>query len=207
MRSRSRAHRGADQPLGRVRWRTRSRLPAAPCLRGLLDGHVVDGHIIDGTRARGVHCRWRVGKMRDPERSRGPTRRQWSSDPDPGRGDPRYRSAAGSLIRSSGSPAVPAILPSTRSAGCDRSSRRTPTETWSSSNSAAPGPRTSPARRSRGSTDKVALQSAVESCLASLHADLRFYTTAMFADDRRRGPFRSSLREGQPRRHLLWHHG
>ena len=34
-----------------------------------------------------------------------------------------------------------------------------------------------------GLDDKVALQSAVESCLASLHADLRFYTTAMFADD------------------------
>ncbi len=31
--------------------------------------------------------------------------------------------------------------------------------------------------------DKAALQSAIESCLASLHADLRFYTTAMFADD------------------------
>jgi pimeloyl-ACP methyl ester carboxylesterase len=33
------------------------------------------------------------------------------------------------------------------------------------------------------SSDKAALQSAIESCLASLHADLRFYTTAMFADD------------------------
>ena len=33
------------------------------------------------------------------------------------------------------------------------------------------------------SSDKAALRPAIESCLASLHADLRFYTTAMFADD------------------------
>jgi pimeloyl-ACP methyl ester carboxylesterase len=32
-------------------------------------------------------------------------------------------------------------------------------------------------------SDKTALRSAVESCLASLHGDLRFYTTALFADD------------------------
>ncbi len=31
--------------------------------------------------------------------------------------------------------------------------------------------------------DKAALQSAIESCLASLHTDLRLYTTANFADD------------------------
>ena len=31
--------------------------------------------------------------------------------------------------------------------------------------------------------DKAALRSAIESCLDSLQADLRFYTTAMFADD------------------------
>ncbi len=33
------------------------------------------------------------------------------------------------------------------------------------------------------SSDKAALRSAIESCLKGLHADLRFYTTAMFADD------------------------
>ena len=32
-------------------------------------------------------------------------------------------------------------------------------------------------------SDKAALRSAIESCVASLQADLRFYTTAMFADD------------------------
>ncbi|MGN6577992.1 MAG: alpha/beta hydrolase [Nocardioides sp.] len=31
--------------------------------------------------------------------------------------------------------------------------------------------------------DKPGLRQSVESCVASLHADLRFYTTAMFADD------------------------
>jgi len=34
-----------------------------------------------------------------------------------------------------------------------------------------------------GDLDKAVLRSAVESCLAGLHEDLRFYTTAMFADD------------------------
>ena len=33
------------------------------------------------------------------------------------------------------------------------------------------------------SSDKAALRSTIESCLKGLHADLRFYTTAMFADD------------------------
>jgi pimeloyl-ACP methyl ester carboxylesterase len=33
------------------------------------------------------------------------------------------------------------------------------------------------------SSDKAALKSAIESCLAGVHADLRFYTTAMFVDD------------------------
>ncbi len=31
--------------------------------------------------------------------------------------------------------------------------------------------------------DKAALRAAVQSCLAHLHGDLRFYTTAMFTDD------------------------
>jgi pimeloyl-ACP methyl ester carboxylesterase len=31
--------------------------------------------------------------------------------------------------------------------------------------------------------DKAALRASVESCLARLHGDLRFYTTAMFTDD------------------------
>ncbi len=34
-----------------------------------------------------------------------------------------------------------------------------------------------------GLADKAALRAAVQSCLARLHGDLRFYTTAMFADD------------------------
>ena len=34
-----------------------------------------------------------------------------------------------------------------------------------------------------GLADKTALRASVESCLAHLHGDLRFYTTAMYADD------------------------
>ena len=34
-----------------------------------------------------------------------------------------------------------------------------------------------------GLADKAALRASVESCLAHLHGDLRFYTTAMFTDD------------------------
>jgi pimeloyl-ACP methyl ester carboxylesterase len=34
-----------------------------------------------------------------------------------------------------------------------------------------------------GQADKAALRAAVRSCLAHLHGDLRFYTTAMFTDD------------------------
>jgi pimeloyl-ACP methyl ester carboxylesterase len=34
-----------------------------------------------------------------------------------------------------------------------------------------------------GLANKAALRASVESCLAGLHGDLRFYTTAMFADD------------------------
>ena len=78
------------QALAHVGWRTcRRRLGCAARVR-----RVVNGHVIDGPRAEGLHCRRRGGSMRDADGARGPTRRRWSSDPDPGRRDPSDRSAA-----------------------------------------------------------------------------------------------------------------